>query len=559
MYNAVGARVVLDGCLLRLNAAGGEGLYQANSWSYDNDVRGGYEASKAAHIFTSGRAQVTRTVIEAGSNFAQIEHAAQRWIIVGGGTLFLDASNFSSAAGSDPLLWLLASSTPDAEILIRQCSVRNLKLQSAAKVGVVNSEFEPPLNSSVFATFQQGECARVVANEQMCDPRAQCDLRLTAGGDPSGVQCSCVGNGLRYKPGVSDDGRQCEQGASLRAVLESESVAITVAKPGSLTNRTLTLIVQAHGEAELNVTFDVSMTRFEASSGALIAVNGSMRVDRPSISAFGLHLEWQQLPPPAMWRADLDGSQLKYAGTSRHEFTVRLECERSEHSCAADGDDVTTVVLLASNDSLSRSLRSEVRIVTNVQSLLSCKHTRAAVSIEPDFKSVPISSSIRVQVFAKDADNLPVSFTRAEISLKFGCRTIPMQWSRGSNEYVADVPAELTAQPGVYDLVVSASSVWNVTKPASSCELARRTITVKEGVSTNSILTDSILGGAGGAAIVVIGGLLIVVRKRRAHLQAIMLMLFTEVSHDSHRPSPLARVHARLKSSQFVSSAPLSS
>jgi hypothetical protein len=38
------------------------------------------------------------------------------------------------------------------------------------------------------------------------------------------------------------------------------------------------------------------------------------------------------------------------------------------------------------------------------------------------------------------------------------------------------------------------------------------------------------LAGAGAAAVVVVGGLVVVVRRRHAHLQAIMAMLFTEVS-----------------------------
>jgi Ca2+/Na+ antiporter len=84
---------------------------------------------------------------------------------------------------------------------------------------------------------------------------------------------------------------------------------------------------------------------------------------------------------------------------------------------------------------------------------------------------------------------------------------------------------ELTARAGEFELVVSASSAWNETAgQVTSCELLRRTITVKEGLGTNSIL-----GGAGGAAVVVIGGLVIVVRKRHAHLQAILTMLLTEM------------------------------
>ncbi len=54
------------------------------------------------------------------------------------------------------------------------------------------------------------------------------------------------------------------------------------------------------------------------------------------------------LSPPATWQADLDQARLKFAVTLRHEFTVQLECNRGEQSCAADGDIITTTVQLAS-------------------------------------------------------------------------------------------------------------------------------------------------------------------------------------------------------------------
>jgi hypothetical protein len=126
-----------------------------------------------------------------------------------------------------------------------------------------------------------------------------------------------------------------------------------------------------------------------------------------------------------------------------------------------------------------------------------------------------------------------VSFTMANISISlvFGGRALsasfttalPVQWSRGSSQYLGYVPAELTSQPGLYDLVVSASNAWNGTE-LSSCELLRRTIIVEEGLGTTWILA-----GAVGSAVLVVGGLVIFVRKKHAHLQAIMVMLFTEV------------------------------
>ncbi len=85
VYNAVGARAFLDGCLLRSNDAGGIGLLQATSYSYDDDKRAAYEASKAAHIFTSGRMELIGTTLVGESSFARIGYAAQRWIVVGEG------------------------------------------------------------------------------------------------------------------------------------------------------------------------------------------------------------------------------------------------------------------------------------------------------------------------------------------------------------------------------------------------------------------------------------------------------------------------------------------
>jgi hypothetical protein len=250
-------------------------------------------------------------------------------------------------------------------------------------------------------------------------------------------------------------------------MLESESVAIDVAKPGILSKGTLTLIVEAHGEAKLAVAFNVTMTRTEASSGAVMAANRSIRIDQPSMSAFGLHVEWKLLPPSATWYADLDGSRLKFIDSSRHEFTVKLTCDPGEQSCAADGDEITTIVQLASQQ--GNGLKSEVRVLTRVQS-----------RVEPDSERVDISTPYCVQVFVNDVDSLRVSFTRAEINLVFAGRTIPMQWSRGSNLYVADVPAQLTSQPGLYDLVLNAGYAWSETGLAPTCELLRRTITVTD-------------------------------------------------------------------------------
>jgi hypothetical protein len=215
----------------------------------------------------------------------------------------------------------------------------------------------------------------------------------------------------------------------------------------------------------------------------------------------------------------------KFSATKVLSFQLRVDCDGAQ-ACVEDGDTVETVIAVGSAESARNAskLQSAVRVVTQVQSLLSCRH--AEVQIEPDKESVPVSSAIRVRLWAYDVDIMPMRYTRADLLLVFGNQTIRFQWSRGSNEYIADVPAELTSQPGSYQVLVSADNAWNeAAGQGSSCTLLRRTITVEEGFSSYSIL-----GGAGGAAVVVVGALVVVVRKRHAHLQAIMVMLFTEVS-----------------------------
>jgi hypothetical protein len=518
VYVSSGA-VRIEGSSLRGNRMGGLGVNQQ-----DANENTGSGARGGAHVLAEWGVEAVLDrcrLVEDGVSGEEprLENAAEWWLSAAQ-SLVLHNSSFRSTTPGQGLLQIQG---PQLQLMIRGCAFENVWIGVAHNVtmqsiGVVDSTFAPALD--MIETVQpttDSACGERRAGEQVCDPRALCEGVRTGG-----VRCSCVGSGLRYKPGIPEDGQHCEQGISLRAVLESESVGIDVVKPGSLSNRTLTLIAEAHGEAELNVTLSVSMTRFEASSGAIIVANKSIRVGEPSISAFGQHIEWKELPPAATWHADLDKGRLKFANISRYEFAVRLACDGAEQSCAADGDVITTALQLASPH--DGRLRSEVRVITQVRSLLSCLHTRADLRVEPNLERVPIATAIRVQLFARDVDNLPVSFTRADINLVFGARNIPMQWRSGSSEYAADVPSELTGEPGLYDLVVNASNVWNETGPATGCELLRRTIIVQGSLSTSWILV-----GAGGAAVMVVGGLVLVVRKRHAHLQAIMVMLFTEV------------------------------
>jgi hypothetical protein len=291
---------------------------------------------------------------------------------------------------------------------------------------------------------------------------------------------------------------------------------VNLQKPSN--NSDMHVVVQAKGERTVRLHYDATMTRINATLHKHSAWNWS-RLDEQQLEFHGHHLIWAAPPSSDADWIYLDAEAQKYSGSTDLSFKLRLDCHGAQ-ACVKDGDTVETVIAVGSPESgLDPSnVKPEVRIVTHVQSLVSCRHTRARIE--------PTSTQIRVRVVANDVDNLPVAFTRAEIHLVLSDNPIPLQWSRGSNEYTADVPTELTAKPGVYELLVSVTNAWNETAgQATSCELLRHTITVEEGLNTAWILV-----GAGAAAVAIVGGLALVVRKRHAHVQEIMAMLFTEVT-----------------------------
>jgi hypothetical protein len=313
---SVGAKgkLTLQRTQMSANAAGGVGRDEA-SGVYAHDAEHARKV-RAAHIDCLGSAAIEHCVLEGMVAVDPVERAAAPWFLVGrqsGRLSLVDTSVVVSEGSSEGLLNLI----DDAEALMRGCRVAGAAISgevSESKLGIVNSTFSPALDPSV-KTIGPPKCSATVASDvPMCDERASCEPVATGG-----VQCRCVGNGLvgglfgnglRYKPGWPEDGQRCEQDASLRAVLQSESFSIAVTKPGIVANLALSLIVEAQGEAELAVEFNVSMTRVEALSSKMTAVGRSLRIDQPSVSAFGQHIEWKQRPPDATWRANAGREQL---------------------------------------------------------------------------------------------------------------------------------------------------------------------------------------------------------------------------------------------------------
>jgi hypothetical protein len=527
---AVGAGGTLElfSAQMHSNEAGGRGLYETTgSFKPTSDAN---INARAAHIDCAGTVIVADSRISSapgagqtgitGINAELLAYSASAFITVSnaGAIRFRDCT-FQSTIADAVLLRLIGSKS---QSVIRGCTAANLTvevsedgagLSTETRFAAVNSTFEPPLNSTSLRTaVRPPQCSVVVATERVCDARSTCQPR-----DSGGVECACVGDGLRDRPGTEPDGRLCTQATGIDMLALTRTIVVNLQKPSN--NSDMHVVVQAKGERTVRLHYDVTMTRINATLHKHSAWNWS-RLDEQQLEFHGHHLIWAAPPSSDVDWIYLDAEAQKFSGSTDLSFKLRLDCDGAQ-ACVKDGDTVETVIAVGSPESgLDPSnVKPEVRIVTHVQSLVSCRHTRAR--IEPTF------TQIRVRVVAYDVDNLPVAFTRAEIHLVLSDNSIPLQWSRGSNEYTADVPTELTAQPGVYDLVVSVTNAWNETAgQATSCELLRHTITVEEGLSS----TSWIVVGAGTAAVAIVGGLALIVRKRHAHLQAILAMLFTEVT-----------------------------
>ena len=66
---------------------------------------------------------------------------------------------------------LLQVLSAGAKIEIRGCKVVNLGVESAAKLGIVNSTFDPQLNETVPTLRAPDECS----TNKLCDPRSKCE------------------------------------------------------------------------------------------------------------------------------------------------------------------------------------------------------------------------------------------------------------------------------------------------------------------------------------------------------------------------------------------------
>jgi hypothetical protein len=159
---------------------------------------------------------------------------------------------------------------------------------------------------------------------------------------------------------------------------------------------------------------------------------------------------------------------------------VRLACKSDQKSCAADGDLITTVVRLVSQQ--HSNLRSEVSIQTRVEALVSCENTVAWVTSSGralEEGDLLAESPLEVRLRAVDVDGLDIKFTRAEIFLHLTDANqqkskFPFNTEIGSSGYTAEVAGAATKEPGRYTLVVRYTAKGHM----ESCEILHRSITV---------------------------------------------------------------------------------
>ena len=200
VYNE-GGEVVIDGSRLWGNACGGNGVVQKE-----------YSPALPLHVGTIGTSmKLDRCeIFDAGDGEAEpvLANPGSVWLYAAT-SLVLQGSLFRSSTAGQVLL----ASDPMSQVLIRGCQLENVIISADGvhpphrPLGVVNSTFEPALENIV-PTVPPPQCAVQVAGERMCDERARGEA-VPSGG----VQCSCAGAGLRYAPGLPEDGQRCQQDA----------------------------------------------------------------------------------------------------------------------------------------------------------------------------------------------------------------------------------------------------------------------------------------------------------------------------------------------------------
>jgi hypothetical protein len=204
--------------------------------------------------------------------------------------------------------------------------------------------------------------------------------------------------------------------------------------------------------------------------------------------------------------------------------------------CVADGDTIVAVMRIGAPTDESR-MRSEVRLVTEVEAYVSCE--RSSASIVGNISRISVESSLRVRVLAIDVNGVNVSWTRAAVRVSFNNQTASEKWSPGSNEYVSEITDQLTRKPGRYELLVTVLDAWSEasSQVTRSCVLLNTTVLVECSNGANTVdcaasasLQYIILGVIIGASF--IGASVLVAYHIRANKERAKLLLVSFLKHE---------------------------
>jgi hypothetical protein len=431
------AKILLLRNTLKDNVAGGPGFYQLHAWEQPFATARLYE-SAATQIYTQGSltlddCDVLDDVGQTG--FELPRYSMWFWIVAAnGGAVRLLGSRFRTSAthmfdscmyqdngscepalggclagtdyrdcgteppqASGPFGKLIRLDSQDARLEVRRCNVTNLTLHAIQDLdvpaGIVNSTFQPVLDRSLIATVMPSPmCATSVVNRDLCDARALCEPSLTGG-----VQCSCIGAGLRDKPGTIPDGAECAQDTSIAMLIESHSAVVKVQKPGNL-SETIEIVLRAEGDEPYDAQYTISMER-TSSLGQLVNTSRWDRADKQRVSMHGHHVIWDR-PMSSDSQFALEAGTQKSVVSKGFVVHVRLDCS-GQQACVADGDTVRTVIEIGTASSPS-SQRALVSITSQVSSLISCEKSIAWVMGYA--RTFPASTTIDVRLRAIDMD-----------------------------------------------------------------------------------------------------------------------------------------------------------
>jgi hypothetical protein len=534
------AGIVIEHTDMWLNQAGGVGLYESNVATAQT---GGTNRNNRASTIDCAGSAILRgcrlsTVSDVGEEAVLIPNNGVHWLVsrLSGRLALIDTYLTGSDAIQRPAA--LAIVGDKATALLRGCVGTNVTIgmgNTVTNLGIVGSVFRPSLNGSVRSinpSSPDGGCGRAIAGAgPVCDPRAEC-TQIASGG----VECACVGEGLRPKPGERADGSVCQRSLSIAADLVTSVLYMVVQKPGRSTGR-VKLHVSATGEENVNATILVD-TAMKSNNGTLTGESKviSSAASNPKVeSGFGSAIEWTGSVPSLKF--NLDVTKQKYTDSAEHEFAVSLKCDAATITCPADGQKIEMALTL---DSGRPELFAAVKIVTEVEAIPSCQLSTARVLVLGNGPFVD-DSSLKVEVALLDVDGIPITLSVPNVLVSWDTATsstsktlLLTRQSLGSNIFVTNIPPELRSIEGSYTARVFLKDGWlgadaNAAGEQADCDLLDQVFQVKPRVQDEGFNTGYIILGCAIGASILIGVLVLVGRKYRDRFEHVFTSVIVEV------------------------------